>query len=152
MTEIRDDVFERFLKIKDTTRVKIRFNDTDAMGIIHFKNYMVYFDDGFVSLMDNIGHPRRIEDVIKDGIGCGVKHVDITYEAAARYGDYIIVESQIKNINSNSITFHHEIYKEQDKILLARVDCTRYFIDLKNNELIDASEFLLTFTKLDDSS
>lgn len=150
MREILEDVKERFLKIIDTTRVMVRFNDTDAIGTIHFKNYMVYFDDGFVSLMNNIAHPRRIEDTIKDGIANGVKHVDITYEGDAKYGDYILVESQIKEISNKSIIFHHEIYKELDKTLLAVVDCERYFIDLKTNEWLDASEFLLNFTKLDD--
>jgi len=150
MTELIEDMKERFLKFKDTTRVKVRFNDTDAMGIIHFKNYMVYFDDGFVSLMNNMAHPRRIEDCLKEGIAYGVKHVDITYEGSAKYGDYILVESQIKDISDKSIIFHHEIYKELDKSLLATVECERYFIDLVNDEILNATEFLLDFTKLDD--
>jgi acyl-CoA thioester hydrolase len=150
MTELIEDIKDRFLKFKDTTRVKIRFNDTDAMGTIHFKNYMVYFDDGFVSLMNNIAHPRRIEDTLKEGIACGVKHVDIFYEGNANYGDYIVVESQIMDISNKSITFNHEIYKEQDKTLLAKVECERYFIDLVSDEILDATEFLLNYTKLDD--
>ena len=150
MTELIEDIKDRFLKFKDSTRVKVRFNDTDAMGIIHFKNYMVYFDDGFVSLMNNIAHPRRIEDTLKEGIAYGVKHVDIVYEGNANYGDYIVVESQIKEISHNSIIFHHKIFKELDKTLLATVECERYFIDLVSNEKLDATDFLLNFTKLDD--
>ncbi len=150
MTELIEDIKDRFLKFKDSTRVKVRFNDTDAMGIIHFKNYMVYFDDGFVSLMNNIAHPRRIEDTLKEGIACGVKHVDIFYEGNANYGDFIVVESQIIDISDKSITFHHDIYKELDKTLLATVECERYFIDLVSEEMLDATEFLMNFTKLDD--
>lgn len=150
MTEMIEDVRERFLKFKDTTRVKVRFNDTDAMGTIHFKNYMVYFDDGFVSLMNNMAHPQRIEDALKEGIACGVRQVNITYEGAAIYGDYIIVKSQIMDISSTSILFHHEIYRELDKTLLAIVECERYFFNIENDELIDSLEFLSKFTKLDD--
>ncbi|MFX1275058.1 MAG: acyl-CoA thioesterase [Promethearchaeota archaeon] len=150
MTEILEGVKQRFLKIKDTTRIKVRMNDTDAMGIVHFKNYMVYFDDGFVSLMNNIAHPRRIEDSVREGIACGVKHIDITYENSAKFGDYLIVKSQIKDIGHKSIIFHHEIFNESNKNLLATVDCVRFFIDLNKNEIIDATEFLLDYTKLDD--
>ncbi|GAG82208.1 unnamed protein product, partial [marine sediment metagenome] len=52
MTEAIDLLKKRLLEAKDTTTIKVRFNDTDAMGVVHFKNYMVYFDDGFVSFMN----------------------------------------------------------------------------------------------------
>ena len=68
----------KVLKTKDKTRVKVRFNDTDAMGIVHFKNYLVYFDDGFVSFMNNLLAPKRIEDTVHEGFVFGVKKVDIT--------------------------------------------------------------------------
>ena len=100
--------------------------------------------------MNNIAHPRRIEDTLKEGIACGVRHVDIIYEGNANYGDYIVVESQIMDISNKSIIFHHEIYKELDKTLLATVECERYFIDLVSEEKLDATEFLLNYTKLDD--
>ena len=52
MNDQLTEIQERVLHHQDSTRVKIRFNDTDAMVIVHFKNYMVYFDDGFVSFMN----------------------------------------------------------------------------------------------------
>ena len=151
MTDLTAELKERILKFKDVTRVKVRFNDTDAMGVVHFQNYLVYFDDGFVSFMNHISHPKRIEDSVKDGIVCGVKKVNITYEGSARFGDHVLVETQIKEIGKKSITYHHKICKEADKTILAQVDCTRFFMDMKTNELIDVEKFLLDYTKLDDS-
>ena len=80
------------------------------MGIVHFKNYMVYFDDGFVSFMNNVLSPKRIEDTVHEGTVFGVKKVEITYEGSAKFDDYVIVETQIKEIGTSSITFQHEIF------------------------------------------
>ena len=55
MNNPKNDLKVRLLKEIDVTRVKVRFNDTDSMGVVHFKNYLVYFDDGFVSFMNHDG-------------------------------------------------------------------------------------------------
>ncbi|MFX1574353.1 MAG: hypothetical protein ACFFB0_16555 [Promethearchaeota archaeon] len=52
--DLEDDINNKLLANRDSTKVKVRFNDTDAMGVVHFKNYMVYFADGFVSFMNSI--------------------------------------------------------------------------------------------------
>ncbi|MFX1311794.1 MAG: acyl-CoA thioesterase [Promethearchaeota archaeon] len=137
----------KLLEHKDLTKVKVRFNDTDAMGVVHFKNYMVYFDDGFVSYMNSIKNKRRIEEMIHEGLACGVKHINIDYEGSAKFGDYVIVETRIKKIGNNSITFSHNLYKEDNKELLAKIECVRFVLDLKTNKLINISKFLEYFLK-----
>jgi len=110
MIESKDSQRQKLLSATDTTRVKVRFNDTDSMGVVHFKNYMVYFDDGFVSF--------------------------------AKFGDYIIVKTRIKNIGNKSIKFIHELYKESDNTLLAKIEAVRFVLNLKTNELMDIMDFL----------
>jgi len=135
----------RLLSAKDTTKVKVRFNDTDSMGVVHFKNYMVYFDDGFVSFMNSIKNERNIEEMIHEGLACGVKHVDITYEGSAVFGDYIIVKTSIKHIGNNSITFSHELLKESDNSLLAKVEAVRFVLNLKTTKLMKIMDFFEYF-------
>lgn len=131
----------KLLNTTDTTRVKVRFNDTDTMGVVHFKNYMVYFDDGFVSFMNSIKNKRNIEEMIHEGLACGVKHVDITYEGSAIFGDYVIVKTRIKDIGNKSITFIHELSKESDNTLLAKVEAVRFVLNLKTNKLMNIMDF-----------
>ena len=147
MTEAKNFLKEKLIKAKDTTIVKVRFNDTDAMGVVHFKNYMVYFDDGFVSFMNSIKNKRNIEEMIYDGIACGVKHVDITYEGSAKFGDYVIVKTNIISIGNTSITFNHEILKESDKSLLAKVEAVRFALNLTTNQLMPIMDFFEQFLK-----
>ena len=147
MMERKDSLRQKLLSATDTTRVKVRFNDTDTMGVVHFKNYMVYFDDGFVSFMNSIKNKRNIEEMIHDGLACGVKHVDITYEGSAKFGDYVIVKTRIKDIGNKSITFIHELSKESDNTLLAKVEAVRFVLNLKTNKLMNIMDFLNYFLK-----
>ena len=145
--ERKDSLRQKLLSATDTTRVKVRFNDTDTMGVVHFKNYMVYFDDGFVSFMNSIKNKRNIEEMIHEGLACGVKHVDITYEGSAKFGDYVIVKTRIKDIGNKSITFIHELSKESDNTLLAKVEAVRFVLNLKTNKLMNIMDFFNYFLK-----
>ena len=145
MLKVKNNLIEKLVAVKDRTKVKVRFNDTDAMGIVHFKNYVVYFDDGFVSFMNNILSPKRIEDTVHEGTAFGVKKVDITYEGSAKFGDYVIVETQIKKIGTSSITFQHEIFREFDMALLAKVECVRLAMELKTNKLLNVIDFFARY-------
>jgi acyl-CoA thioester hydrolase len=142
---MKNNLIDRLREVEDRARIKVRFNDTDAMGIVHFKNYMVYFDDGFVSFMNNVLSPKRIEDTVHEGTVFGVKKVEITYEGSAKFGDYVIVETQIKEIGSSSITFQHKIFREIDKALIARVKCVRLAIELKTNKLLNVIDFFAKY-------
>ena len=134
---------ERILHVKDTVRIKVRFNDTDAMGIVHFKNYLVYFDDGFVNFMRAVENP--VEPAVKSGIVFPVKKISITYENSAKFGDYVTVETSIKEIGKKSMTFNHKILRESDNILLAEVECVRLIMDLNSQELLDITKFFLEY-------
>ena len=131
----------RLLNHKDQCKIKVRFNDTDMMGIVHFKNYMIYFDDGFVSFMNNLLSPKRIEDTVHEGTAFGVKKVEITYQGSTKFGDYVIVETKIKKIGTSSITFQHEIYREADRTLIASVECVRLAMELNTNRLLNVADF-----------
>ena len=142
---MKNNLIEKLVEITDRTRVKVRFNDTDAMGIVHFKNYVVYFDDGFVSFMNNILSPKRIEDIVHEGTVFGIKKVEIIYKGSAKFGDYVIVETRIKEIGTSSITFLHDIFREIDKVLIANVECVRLAMELKTNKLLNVIDFFACY-------
>jgi len=136
-----NNIKTRILNHKDHCRIKVRFNDTDMMGIVHFKNYMIYFDDGFVSFMNSLLSPKRIEDTVHEGTVFGVKKVEITYQGSAKFGDYVIIETQIKKIGTSSITFQHDIFRVSDKDLIASIECVRLAMELNTNRLLNVIEF-----------
>jgi len=147
MKNRQEDIKAKLLSHQDVTRIKVRFNDTDAMGVVHFMNYFMYFDDGFVSFMNSLGASKRVEELIYEDIALGVKHVNITYENSAKFGDYIIIRTNIEKIGKNSITFHHTLFRESDNALLAIVNATRFVMDLKKNELRNVMTFFSEYLK-----
>jgi len=142
MKNSEEDIKAKLLSHQNVTRIKVRFNDTDAMGVVHFMNYFMYFDDGFVSFMNSLGASKRIEELIYENIALGVKHVEINYENSAKFGDYIIVNTNIEKIGKKSVTFHHSLFRESDNTLLANVIATRFVLDLKKNELRNVMKFI----------
>ena len=142
---MKNNIIEKLIEVKDRTRIKVRFNDTDMMGIVHFKNYMVYFDDGFVSFMNSVLSPKRIEDTVHEGTVFGIKKVEIIYKGSAKFGDYVIVETRIKEIETSSITFQHEIFREIEKVLIANVECVRLAMELKTNKLLNVIDFFANY-------
>ncbi len=136
-----NDLEERLLNIKDSTEVKVRFNDTDAMGVVHFMNYLMYFDDGFVSFMDRVIFSAPLGDIVHKGILFPVKKIDIVYEDSARFGDYVIVETCIKKLGNKSIHFYHEIFRKSDNRLLAKVNSVRLIMNNETKSLLDVREF-----------
>jgi acyl-CoA thioester hydrolase len=142
------DITEYLLNHSDSTVVKVRFNDTDAMGIVHFMNYMMYFDDGFVSFMNSLGTSRKVEELIHQKIALGVKHVEVSYEGSARFGDYILVETTLEELGSKSMIFRHKLYRESDKTLLADVKAVRFVMDLNTKSLMNVKEFFSNFVEI----
>jgi len=145
MIKMEDALLKELLNVEDSIEIKVRYNDVDAMGAVHFKKYLVYFDDGFVNFMNNIQDPLSVENALKSGIVFPVKKFDIEYEASANFGDHVIVKTRIKNIGDTSITFLHEIYRESDNALLAKVECVRLVMELKSKNLLNVQQFFSKF-------
>lgn len=143
MTDVKERIKQEILKVKDTIRIKVRFNDTDAMGVVHFINYLIYFDDGFISFMKNIENP--VESRVKEGIVFPVKKVNAIYEDSAVFGDFVIVETSVKEIGNTSITFTHDIYKESNNKILAKIECVRLVMELKTKKLLNVLEFFVKY-------
>jgi len=144
---MNNDIEGKLLKHKDQCKVKVRFNDTDMMGIVHFKNYMVYFDDGFVSFMNSLLNPKRVEETVQEGTAFGIKSVNIVYEGSVRFGDFVIVETRIKKIGTTSLTFLHDLFREVDNKLIAKVECVRIAMEVNKNKLVDIREFFSKYLK-----
>jgi acyl-CoA thioester hydrolase len=142
---MENHLLKELLSAEDSIKIKVRFNDMDAMGIVHFKNYLVYFDDGFVSFMNNIENPVAVESAVKRGIVFPVKKINIEYEESARFGDHIIVKTKLKEIGDKSMTFIHNLFRETDNLLLAKVECVRLVMELSTKKLLNVKEFFADF-------
>jgi acyl-CoA thioester hydrolase len=90
--------------------VRVRYADTDRMGIVYYGTYPVYFEIGRSEYMRHRGFTYRdFEDM---GYYLVVVGMEAKYYNSATYDDLIIVKTGVLELKSRGITFHYRIFKE----------------------------------------
>ena len=143
MSELEEKVKKTLFDRRDSTTLKVRVEETDLMQVVHFANYLLYFDQGFVSFMDGI--VQGVSKCVEEGIVFPVKRIEIIYENSAKFGDNVLIETRVKEIGKKSITFLHDLYRESDKVLLAKVESVRLAMDWNTKQLLNIVDFFASF-------
>ncbi len=90
------------------TKFRVRYVETDAMGIVHHSAYLAWFEMGRADLGRKIGFPYS--DIEKHGFYYPVTEVFCSYKNSACYDDEVIVKTWIHTVRSRSFIFGYEIY------------------------------------------
>jgi acyl-CoA thioester hydrolase len=99
------------------TRVRVRYAETDQMGVVYHANYLVWFEVGRVELMRQRGLDyKRLEE--EEGCWIAVVEATARYKAPARYDDELIVETRVLLVRGPVIRFGYKIIRATDKHLL----------------------------------
>lgn len=91
------------------TRVRVRYADTDGMGVTYHANYLVWFEVGRTELMREAGSSYR--NVEAAGISLPVIRGDYALHAPAVYDDELAVETRIVEIRTRRIVFEYAIHR-----------------------------------------
>jgi acyl-CoA thioester hydrolase len=124
-------------KITNSTDVIVRFSDTDAMGIVHFNKYFIYFEDGFISFLTSLGWSPG--ENLKKGIVFPIVESHCKYKASAKFGDVLEVVTKIEKFSTHSLTCTHEVLRKSNKEVLAFGTLVRvcYSLDQKKVPIKD---------------
>ncbi|MEO6806155.1 MAG: thioesterase family protein [Edaphobacter sp.] len=98
-------------------RVRVRYVETDQMGVVYHSNYLVWFEVGRVELIREMGlNYKQMEE--KDGCGIPVVDVHVRYRAPARYDDELVIETRLLAARGAVIKFGYRILRIADGVLL----------------------------------
>jgi acyl-CoA thioester hydrolase len=97
--------------------IRVRYSETDQMGVVHHASYLVYLEEGRTALMRTLGFPY--EEVERRGFAMAVRSIEVRYRAAARYGDQVIVRTRVERFRGASIRYAYEVERASDHELLA---------------------------------
>ena len=90
------------------TRVRVRYAETDQMGVVYYANYLVWMEVARVEFCKALGF--RYKDMeIDDGVLLAVVEAQCRYLHPARFDEEIIVETRIAAANSRIVTFGYEM-------------------------------------------
>jgi acyl-CoA thioester hydrolase len=112
-----------------TVRFRVRYAETDQMGVVYHANYLVWCEIGRTELMRGFGFAYA--DVEAAGIRLAVAEAGVRYGQAARYDDAILVRTRIAAAQSRTITFAYRIFRDDDAtpVLLATATTKLIAID-----------------------
>jgi acyl-CoA thioester hydrolase len=109
-------------------RLRVRYAETDQMGVVYHANHFIWFEVGRVELLRQLGFSYR---EMEQNDGCFIAVVDARcrYKAPARYDDEVLVRTHLKNVRESLVHFGYELVRASDGALLAEGETTHIVTD-----------------------
>ena len=108
--------------------IRVRYSETDQMGVVYHGNYIPYFEIGRVEWLRNKGISYK--SLEESGIALPIVSMTLNYKKSARYDDLLTVKTTFKKQSSVKIEFDCEIWSEENE-LLTTAEFILVFVDLK---------------------
>jgi acyl-CoA thioester hydrolase len=109
------------------SRVRVRYAETDQMGVVYYANYRVWMEVGRVELCKSCGFNYRDME-IEDGIFLAVAEARCQYRYPARFDDEVIVRTWIEKANTRMVTFAYEMRLAENDRRLATGETRHVFV------------------------
>ena len=128
------------------TRVRVRYAETDQMGVAYHSNFLIWFEVGRVELLRQAGfHYKDMEQT--DGCYIAVVDARCRYKAPARYDDELIVRTRIKNVRGSLVHFSYEVLRAGDGVLLAEGETVHIVTDAQMKRRTLPEKYATAFKK-----
>lgn len=95
---------------KAETEVRVRYQETDQMGVAYHANYLVWFEVGRTEFMRKIGMPYA--EFEKGGLYLPVLKAYCEYKHAVRYDDLLTIITRLEQLQNVRLTFHYDVRRE----------------------------------------
>jgi acyl-CoA thioester hydrolase len=97
--------------------VRVRYADTDAMGVVYHGNFLAFFETGRVEAMRQIG--VSYAEVVKRGMHLVVVSASVRYRRSAVFDDLLLVSTRVSDKRGASFAFDYRVTRESDDALIA---------------------------------
>ncbi len=98
-------------------RLRVRYGETDRMGVVYHANYLVYMEEGRTRLMAALG--CSYAELEESGWGLVVRRVELRFRAPARYDEELLVRTAVSRVGGASVSFVYEVARAADATPLA---------------------------------
>lgn len=128
------------------TRIRVRYAETDRMGVVYHSNFAIWFEVGRVEALRQLGFQyREMEE--QDDCHIAVVDLRVRYKAPARYDDELMVRTELRNLRDSLLHFGYEVRRAADGELLAEGETTHIVVDRKFNKRPLPEKYLAAFRK-----
>ena len=109
------------------TELRVRYAETDRMGIVYYANYLIWCEVGRVEFMRALG--GSYAELEAQGYGLAVAEATVRYLAPARFDDRVRVETSLAGVRSRAVTFDYVISNVDTGVRLATAHTALVSID-----------------------
>ena len=124
------------------TEIRVRYAETDQMGVVHHSNYLIWFEFGRSDFCRARGFSYKDMEE-KDNALMVVAESYCRYKSPAFYEDVLIVRTKIEELRSRSLRFVYEIYRPSSQSMLAEGE-TLHLVTDKNKKVRSIPEIYRT--------
>jgi len=110
------------------SRVRVRYAETDQMGVVYHANHFIWFEVGRVEFLRKLGFSYRDMER-EDNCHLAVVDARCRYRAPAAYDDEILVRTYLKNVRESVVHFGYELRRANDNLLIAEGETTHIAIN-----------------------
>jgi acyl-CoA thioester hydrolase len=117
-------------------RVRVRYAETDQMGVVYHANYLVWFEVGRVEFIRQLGMDYKSMEQ-EEGALIAVVEVSARYKAPARYDEELLVRTTLAGVRGPIVRFRYAILRAVDEVVLCEGETTHIVVgrDMKRSEM-----------------
>ncbi len=101
-----------------STSIRVRYAETDKMGVVYYANYLVWFEVGRTEWLRALGWTYRQMEV-EDGVALPVIEAHCQYQRPAHYDDELAIRTRAQMLSGVRIAFHYEVRRTADDAMIA---------------------------------
>lgn len=125
---------------RSSTKTRVRYSETDQMGVVYHGNYAQYFELGRTEWLRNLGITYKSME--NNGIMLPVISLTCNFKKSALYDDVLTITTFLVKKPMVKIDFNYEIVNEQNEMICTGKS-TLAFIDMKTEKPIKCPDYLL---------
>jgi acyl-CoA thioester hydrolase len=117
-------------------RVRVRYAETDQMGVVYHANYLVWFEVGRVEYIRQLGLDYKSMER-DEGCGIAVADVSARFKAPAQYDDELVIQTRLLAARGAVVRFGYRIVRAADDLLLCEGETVHIVVgkDMKRRTL-----------------
>lgn len=109
-------------------KLRVRYAETDQMGVVYYANFAIWFEVGRVELMRQLGFRYRDMEE-QDRCLIPVTDLHIRYKEPAYYDDEIVIRTKLSHVRRSLLRFRYQVFRAGDGKLLAEGETTHLVVD-----------------------
>jgi acyl-CoA thioester hydrolase len=132
------------MKITTQTTYRIRYADTDQMGVVYYGNYPRFYEMGRSEMIRDLGYSYK--ELEENGVFMPVASLSCKYHMPLYYDELITIETTLKEIPQARMVFYHTIYNMKQEIVHT-AEATLVFLNKETNRPVRVPEYMVKLLK-----